>query len=145
MAKMKTISVEAKLGEKFKVEVKAGARIIYVDQPKAGGGGDEGPNPLEYFFTSLAGCIATAARIIANQKNIKLKGMDMKIEGAFDTEILLGISKNNRAGMSGITVTLNMDSDMSKVEKDSFAQEMYSRCPVSDNIANITPLIIEVI
>jgi putative redox protein len=145
MAKMKTISISAKLDEKFKVEVKAGDRIIYVDQPKAAGGSDEGPNPLEYFFTSLAGCIATAARIIANQKKIKLNGMDMKIEGDFDTEILLGKSTENRAGMTGIKVTLNMDSDISKKEKEAFIHEIENRCPVSDNIANMTPLMMEVV
>jgi uncharacterized OsmC-like protein len=144
MAKMKTISIEAKLDEKFKVEVKAGERTIYVDQPKAAGGTDAGPNPLEYFFISLAGCIATAARIIANQKRIKLNGMDMKVEGEFDTEILLGKSTENRAGMTGIKVSLTIDSDMSKEEKNAFVKEIESRCPVSDNIANTTPLTIEV-
>jgi putative redox protein len=143
MAKMKTISIVAKLNEKFKVEVKAGERIIYVDQSAAAGGTDEGPNPLEYFFTSLAGCLATAARIMADQKKIKLQGMDMKIEGAFDTEILLGKSTANRAGMTGVRVILNMDSDMSREEKEAFVKEMVRRCPVSDNIANITPVIIE--
>jgi putative redox protein len=144
MAKMKTISIEAKLDEKFKVEVKVGDRIICVDQPKAAGGTDAGPNPLEYFFTSLAGCIATAARIIANQKRIKLNGMDMKVEGEFDTEILLGKSTENRAGMTGIKVALTIDSDMSKEEKNAFIKEIESRCPVSDNIANTTPLTIQV-
>jgi putative redox protein len=145
MAKMKTISIDARLEDKFKVEVKAGDRILYADQPKAGGGTDAGPNPFEYFLTSLAGCIATAARIIANQKSINLNGMTIRIEGAFDTEILLGKSRGNRAGMTEVKVTLNIDSDMPKKEKDDFAREIYSRCPVSDNIANMTPLTIQVI
>jgi uncharacterized OsmC-like protein len=34
---------------------------------------------------------------------------------------------------------------MSKEEKDAFVHEVESRCPVSDNIANITPVIIEVV
>jgi uncharacterized OsmC-like protein len=144
MAKMKTVSIEAKLGEKFKVEVKAGNHTLYVDQPQAGGGADEGPNPIEYLFTSLAGCIATAARIIAIQKRIKLNGMDMKIEGVFDTEIILGKSKENRPGVTGINVTLNIDSDMTKEEKKAFVEEIESRCPVSDNIENATPVKIEV-
>ena len=143
MAKMKTISIEAKLDEKFKVEVKAGDRIIYVDQPAAAGGTEAGPNPLEFFFTALAGCIATAARIVANQKRIKLNGLDMKVEGAFDTEVLLGKSRENRAGMTGIKVTLTVDSDMSNEEKKAFIREIEIRCPVSDNIANTTPLVIE--
>ena len=141
---MKTVSIEAKLGEKFKVEVKAGNHTLYVDQPQAGGGADEGPNPIEYLFTSLAGCIATAARIIAIQKRIKLNGMDMKIEGVFDTEIILGKSKENRPGVTGINVTLNIDSDMTKEEKKAFVEEIESRCPVSDNIENATPVKIEV-
>jgi uncharacterized OsmC-like protein len=144
MAKMKTVSIEAKLGEKFKVEVKAGNHTLYVDQPQAGGGADEGPNPIEYLFTSLAGCIATAARIIAIQKRIKLNGMDMKIEGVFDTEIILGKSKENRPGVTGITVTLNIDSEMTKEEKKAFVEEIDSRCPVSDNIENATPVKFEV-
>ena len=40
MAKMKTIDVTAKLDEKFKIEVKAGDRVMIVDSPKAGGGSD---------------------------------------------------------------------------------------------------------
>ncbi len=144
MAKMKTVSVEAKLGEKFRVEVKAGNHTLCVDQPQAGGGADEGPNPIEYLFVSLAGCIGTVARIIAKQKRINLNGMDMKIEGVFDTEIILGKSKENRAGLTGINVTLNIDADMTIEEKKAFVEEIETRCPVSDNIENVTPVKIEV-
>lgn len=145
MAKMKSVSVEAKLGEKFKVEVKAGNHTLCVDQPTAGGGADAGPNPIEYLFTSLAGCIATVARIIAMQKRLALRGMDMKIEGEFDTEIMLGKSKENRPGIAGLNVTLNIDAAMSKEEKEAFVQEIESRCPVSDNIGNTTPIKVAVV
>jgi uncharacterized OsmC-like protein len=145
MAKMKTIGIEAKLDEKFKIEVKAGDHIMYVDQTKAGGGTDAGPNPLQYLFASLAGCIGTVARIIANQKRIKLNGMGIKVEGVYDLETILGKSKENRAGFTGIKVTLNIDSDMSKEEKEAFIHEVESRCPVSDNITCITPIVIEVV
>ena len=145
MAKMKTIGIQAKLDEKFKIEVKAGDRVMYVDQTKEGGGTDAGPTPLEYFFASLAGCIGTVSRIIANQKRIKLNGMDIKVEGAFDLETLLGKSKENRAGFTSIKVTLNIDSDMSTEEKKTFINEVESRCPVSDNIIGTTPIVIEVV
>jgi putative redox protein len=145
MAKMKTIGIEARLDEKFKIDVKAGGHVMHVDQTKAGGGTDAGPTPLEYFFASLAGCIGTVARIIATQKRITLNGIDMKIEGAFDVETLLGKSKENRAGFAGIKVILNIDADMSKEEKEAFVHEIESRCPVSDNIANPTPVIIEIV
>ena len=145
MAKMKTISVEAKLDEKFKIEVRAGEHLMVVDQPKAGGGTNAGATPLEYLFASLAGCIGTVARIVAMQKRIPLRGMDMKVEGAFDLETLLGKSKENRAGFAGIKVMLHIDADMTEQEKEDFIQEVESRCPVSDNIANITPVVIEIV
>jgi putative redox protein len=145
MAKMKTISVEAKLDQKFKLEVKAGNHTVYVDQPTNAGGMDAGPNPIEYLFTSLAGCIATTARIIAIQKRIKLNSMDIKVEGAFDTEIILGKSKENRPGVSGINVTLNIDAEMSKEEKEAYVQEIESRCPVSDNLEHPTSLKVEIV
>ncbi len=144
MAKMKTVSIEAKLGEKFNVAVKAGNHTLYVDQPQAGGGNDEGPNPIEYLLTSLAGCIGTVARIIAKQKHINLKGIDMKIAGAFDTEVILGKSKENRAGVASINVLLNIDAEMTKEEKAAFVEEIEHRCPVSDNIENPTPVKIEI-
>jgi uncharacterized OsmC-like protein len=144
MAKMKTIAVEAKLDEKFKIEVKAGNHVMIVDQAKAGGGMDAGPSPLEYLFASLAGCIGTVARIIAMQKRIPLKGMDMKVEGAFDLETLLGKGKENRAGFMGIKVMLHIDADLSRQEQEDFIREVESRCPVSDNIANVTPVVIEI-
>jgi uncharacterized OsmC-like protein len=144
MAKMKTISVEAKLDEKFKIEVKAGEHLMFVDQPKAGGGTDAGATPLEYLFASLAGCIGTIARIIAMQKRIPLRGMDIKVEGALDLETLLGKSRENRAGFTGIKVILAIDADMSRQQKEEFIKELDSRCPVSENIANNTPVVIEV-
>lgn len=145
MARMKTVGVEAKLGEKFKIEVKAGDHVMYIDQPKAGGGTDAGATPLDYLFASLAGCVGTVARIVAIQKRIKLNGMDIKVEGDVDLDTLLGKSKENRPGFGSIKVTLNIDAEMSKEEKEAFIHEVESRCPVSDNIANITPLTIEIV
>lgn len=144
MAKMKTVGVEARLDEKFRIEVKAANHVMIVDQTKAGGGMDAGPSPLEYLFASLAGCIGTVARIVATQKRIPLRGMDMKVEGAFDLETLLGKGQENRAGFAGIKVMLHIDADLSRKEKEDFLEEVERRCPVSDNLANVTPVTIEI-
>lgn len=142
MAKMKTISIDAKLTDQYKVEVKAGERIFYLDQPRFAGGTDAGPNPLEFFLSSLAGCIATTARIVAKQKDIKLDGLDLKIEGAFDTDILLGKGIDNRPGVQSITVKLKIYSDLSNEKNENILEEIRTRCPISDNILNVTPIII---
>ena len=45
------------------------------------GGTDEGPNPLEIFLSSLPACICTIGRIIAMQRKIDLRGIQVEVEG----------------------------------------------------------------
>jgi len=140
VASVKHVTVEAHLGERFKIESTIGSHALIVDQPKTAGGEDAGPTPLEYFFLSLAGCIGTIARIAAKQKRINLRGMDVKVEGDLDVEGLLGRNPHAPVGFSGITVTVKMDADMSQEEKEAFAHEVDRRCPVSANIHDATPV-----
>jgi len=140
VATVKHVAVEAHMGERFKIESTIGSHTLIVDQPKTGGGEDAGPTPLEYFFLSLAGCIATIARIAAKQKRINLRAMDVKVEGDLDVEGLLGRNPAAPVGFSGITVTVKMDADMSQEEKEAFVQEVDRRCPVSANIHDATPV-----
>lgn len=142
MAKRKNISIDAKRIDQFKVEVKAGERIFYLDQPKYAGGTDAGPNPLECFLSSLAGCIATTARIVAKQEGIELDGLDLKIDGEFDPDVLLGNNTVNRPGLQSITVKMKIHSDQSNERKEKIIKEVRTRCPIFDNILNVTPVII---
>jgi len=139
---MKTIRIGAQANDKYKVAVQAGERTFYVDQAVAVGGEGAGANPMEYLFASLAGCIATTARIIATQQNLDLKGMDIKVEGALDLNFLYGKSRDGRSGVTGINVSVELDSAMSEPERLSFFEELRSRCPISDTIAATTPITI---
>lgn len=140
MAKVKTYSIQAKSDDKYKVEVTSGDRTFYVDQPLFVGGTDAGANPMEYLFSSLAGCIATTSRIIANQKKLNLNGMDIKIEGSMDLDIIYGKNRDGRPGVNSINVSVTLDSDMSEIERKSFFEELQLRCPVVDTIAAATPI-----
>jgi putative redox protein len=140
--KLKTIRIEARAGEKYKVAVQAGEHTIYIDQAVSAGGDGSGANPVEYLFASLAGCLATTGRIIASQQKLDLKGMDIKIEGSLDLNILSGKNRDGRAGLTGIEVSVALDSAMSELERQHFFQELRSRCPISDTIATVTPITI---
>ncbi len=139
MATVKRVQVEAHMGERFKIQSTIGSHTVYVDQPKTGGGEDAGPTPLEYLFLSLAGCIATIGRIAAKQKRIALRSMDVKVEGDLDVEGLMGRSTGGRTGFGEIKVTVRMDADLSQQEKEAFLHELDRRCPVSDNLRDVTP------
>lgn len=137
---MKKISVQAKLGPAFAIEVAAGGHVLNIDQPKAGGGTDTGPSPLEYLFAALAGCIGSIGRIVASQQKLALRGMDIRVEGELDPAVLLGRNTEARAGFQRIVVTVDVDADLDDAQKLAFLHEVDRRCPVSENLLNATPV-----
>ena len=136
----KTVVVESTLNDKFVIESEVRGHKIVIDQPANAGGTDTGVTPLELVFASLAGCIGTIGRIVAMQRRIELKGMDIKVEGELDTDGLLGKPIDGRVGFESITITVGIDTEMSDEEKDAFIHEVDRRCPVSENLLNATPI-----
>jgi putative redox protein len=141
---MKKVEASARLGPKFKMEVKIRAHDLIVDQPKASGGDDLGPTPLEYLLLSLGGCIGAIGRIIANQKKLPVRSMEISVDGDIDVDVLLGKAKEPRAGFTAIRARVRIDADMTLEEKRQFLHDIDLRCPISDNIALPTPVSIAV-
>jgi putative redox protein len=137
---IKTISVDAIQLAGFKIESRSRGHLALVDQPVVGGGTDSGPTPLEYLFVSLAGCVVTIGHIIAKQQRLSIRGIEVHVEGELDTDILMGKNTEVRAGFSSIRVHTKIDADMSKEEKEQFLRDIDARCPISDNIHNLTPI-----
>ena len=140
---MKTVAVESKLGEKFIIETNIRGHKVVIDQPVNAAGTDTGPTPLELVLVSLAGCIGTIGRIIAMQKRIALRGMAITVEGEIDTDGLLGKPIEGRIGFEGITISVDVDADMTDEEKEAFIHDVDRRCPVSENLLNATPVMVK--
>ena len=136
----KTVTVEATMSQGFTMECRAGDHTVYIDQPKATGGANKGPNPLQYLQISLAGCIGAIARIVASQKNLPLRGVKVKVAGTLNTDRLLGKDVDSRTGFDSLEAHVEIDADMSADEKQAFLAEIDKRCPISDNIAGATPI-----
>lgn len=139
------IKVSASMGAGFSTKVKCSHPFV-IDQPKMAGGNDEGPNPLEIFLSSLPACICAIGRIIANQRKIYLRGIEVDVEGDIDKDFLLGKTSEGRAGFTEIRSFVNIDADMTNEEKEKFLNEIAIRCPIADNIAQksvIKPVVIE--
>lgn len=128
-----TLKVGAKMGGTFSTQISCSHPFV-IDQPKAGGGNDEGPNPLEVFLTSLAACICAIGRIIAMQRRIQLRGIEVQVEGDIDKNFLLGVTKEGRAGFTEIRTTVKIDADLTTEQKKELLHDIESRCPVADNI-----------
>lgn len=140
----KTLKTTGSWQGAYRVDLQAGNHKIIIDQPQAGGGQDEGPNPLDVLLFSLGGCLGTIAAIVAKQERINLRGFDMEIEGDYESDYLMGKTTEGRAGFTEIRVSVHIDADLTDEEKREFFHEVDSRCPTSDNLINETPIVFNV-
>lgn len=136
----KKVQAEIKQGPGFKMECRAGKHVFIIDQPAQGGGTDAGPTPLDVQLGVLGACLATIGTIIAKQRKLPVRGIEIAVEGELDTDGLLGKPTNARVGFSEIKARVKIDADMSPADKEKLVHEMDSRCPISENLKNVTPL-----
>lgn len=139
-----TIKLNAKMGAGFRTEIGCSHPFV-IDQPKNSGGTDEGPNPLEIFLSSLPACLCAIGRIIAMQRRINLRGIEVEVEGDIDKDFLLGKTIEGRAGFTEIRSFVKIDADLTDEEKTAFLHEIEKRCPIADNMAEKSVLKAEVL
>lgn len=132
------IQLSTSSGEKFKVQTTVRGNTVYIDQPPEAGGANAGINPLEMTLYALCGCLAHIGRIIAMQKKLPFRAMQIEVEGEIDKDYLLGKTQDGRAGFTKIVARVKIDADMTPEQKKEFLHEVERRCPVSDNLVNPT-------
>ncbi len=113
---------------------------IIVDEPQDLGGSNKAPNPVEYVLASFAGCLNVMGHLVAKEMGFELRGLKIDIEGSLNPEKLFGKSDKDRAGYKEIIVRLKPDCDAGKEILEKWVHEVEARCPVSDNIQNLTPV-----
>jgi len=143
MASLKKISVHAKSENSSKIIVEARSFKLIIDEPKISGGTNTGANPLEYMLAALSGCLNVVGHLIAKEMGFTLRGLEIDLEAEIDLAKLRGKPTQGRTGCTAIRVTIKADADADDVILAKWLKTVESRCPVSDNLSNSTPLIIE--
>ena len=145
MTAIKTVKVTATGPEGWVVKTTAGKHVAFIDQPEAMGGTDSAPTPLDYVFIAMGGCLVTIAKIVAGQRKIDLRSVEVEVFGDLDLEVLRGQNTEDRAGYQSITANVKIDADLSDEEKKEFLKEVDRRCPVSDNLMKVTPVTVNLV
>lgn len=113
---------------------------MIIDEPAELGGTNEGANPVEYLLAALSGCLNVMCHVVAREMNFTLRSVEIKLSGTLNTDKLFGKETTERAGYKEINVEIIPDADADKETLARWIKTIESRCPVSDNIANPTPL-----
>ena len=134
----KTVSVTTSITDQnYEVSLKTRNFTLKIDQPKPSGN-DTAPTPLEFFLFALGACTCTIGKTIAEQRKIALKSIDVRIDGEINTDFLLGKTTDDRAGFYEINVYTKIDAPLTDEEKQELLKEIDKRCPLSDNIQEIS-------
>lgn len=133
-------NVKAKSESKTKIVVETRGFKMTIDEPQNMGGTNEGANPVEYLLAALSGCLNVTGYLVAREIGFKLNGIELEIEGDLNPDKFMGKSSAERGGYKEIRVTLKPDSDADKDTLEDWINIVESRCPVSGNISNATPL-----
>lgn len=132
--------IKAKSTNHCQTVVEARHFKLIIDEPASLGGSDEGANPVEYLIGALAGCLNVVGHLVAKEMGIELGGIELDIEGDLNPLKFMGKSEAERTGYKEIRVSVKPDMDVDDATKEKWLETVERRCPVSDNIANPTPM-----
>lgn len=115
-----------------------------VDEPQSLGGGNTGPNPVEYELGALLGCLNVMVHLVAIEHGVTLSSFKATASGDLDPAKFLGHNMDVRAGYDAIRVAIEVEGDADTATLERIAHIAELRCPVSDNLANTTPVSITI-
>lgn len=135
-----TFSVGAELTEGLRMDVDIRKHRITVDEPKALGGTDEGPNPVELVLAALTTCQAITYRVWAMKLGIALDSVHVEADGDIDLRGFFGVDDSVRPGYSAVRLRVKLDGPESAERYAELADAVDGHCPVLDFTGNPVPL-----
>ncbi len=122
------------------INVRARSFDFNVDEPEALGGTNLGPNPVEYLLGSLLGCLNVVGHIVAKEMGFEIEELKISASGSLNPAKFSGQGFEERAGFQSISAKMETKTSAGQDVLEKWARTIEERCPVSDNIANVTPV-----
>ncbi|UWG48665.1 putative redox protein, regulator of disulfide bond formation [Halanaeroarchaeum sp. HSR-CO] len=138
--RLATFAVQAESEGPTHTVVQARDFEFSVDEPEHLGGSNSGPNPVEYLLGALAGCLNVVGHTVADEMDMPVDDLEVDIEGDLDPAKFLGKDPEPRAGYQTVRVDLSVATDADPSTVETWLESVEERCPLSDNIANTTPI-----
>lgn len=142
---MAVFSATGKVVSPTRLEVSARQFTLTIDEPPNLGGEDAGANPVEFVLAALMGCLNVVIHTVAKEKGVEVRSLALSAEGDLDPAGFMGKDDSVRAGYQEIRLEVIIDADADEATVREIAEISKKRCPVSDNLANVTPVSIDTV
>lgn len=101
---------------------------VVIDADAQMGGKEMGPNPMETVLSALAACENISARIIAQEMEFDLRGIDFEIVAELDPQGIMG-DPNIRTYFEKVKVKATLKTTESNDRIQALKQAVERRCP----------------
>jgi len=103
---------------------------IQVDEPTDDGGTNTGPNPMQYFAASLASCQNEQAQVVAEELELKIDGIDIKLEIDLDLSGFMGMADNSKSCYKAVRLEAIVSGNLNDNQIIELGAKVDARCPV---------------
>lgn len=134
------IRAEGHLVGPTEVTLRTGRHSITVDEPASLGGEDRAASPVNLALVALASCQAITYRFWAEQLDIELDDVEVKVEGDLDLRGFFGLDDTIRSGFNDVRVKVTPKGPETAERYEELAQAVDEHCPVLDLFSNATPV-----
>jgi len=103
---------------------------LQLDEPEEGGGSNSGPNPMQYFAASLAGCQNEQARVVADELSLTIGKIDISLEIDLDLAGFMGTAASSDGSYKEVRLNAVVHGNISSELVQTLGNSVDSRCPI---------------
>ena len=111
-------------------------------EPRALGGEDTAPNPVEQVLGAFGNCLVVGYAANATVAGIELKSLRIALEGDLDLHAFLGL-REGHAGFQTIKANVTIESEASAEAIRALHEKVVSTSPVGHTLSQAIPLTVE--
>jgi len=128
---LETFQAEAQgNGWPTKVDITNTAWKLQLDEPIEDGGSNSGPNPMQYFTASSAGCQNEQAQVVADELSLNIEQINIKVEIELDLSGFMGTSDNSNGSYKNVRLDAAVLGGATDEQVKSVGQKVDARCPI---------------
>jgi putative redox protein len=118
------------------VNITGTAWDIQSDEPVDEGGTNTGPNPMQYFAASLAGCQNEQAQVVAEEMELAIDAMDISLEIELDLAGFMGMAEHSNDSYKKVQLTHTVGGSITAEQVGEMGVAVDSRCPILGLLRN---------
>jgi uncharacterized OsmC-like protein len=134
------LRTEGRMGEGFRVDMRAGAFEFGVDEPVSIGGTGTAANPVQLALASLGSCQAITYRCWAEQLGLRLDAVTVKVEADFDTGGFFGFPGAGTPAPSNVRCSVTLEGPETQERYDELVAVVDEHCPLLDLFTRPLPV-----